>query len=257
MKVDCSAIKRRSTFSLLSRATRSAIAAGVAVVLLSLLSAGTAAASDPAGDHPPADSIIELDGEFEDWIGRANIVDPSGDAGMARGDIIAFYWANNPEDETAYWMIERSTGQIESAEYSVHLDMNDNGEFTDAVDRIVEVSYAPESSKSRVETQVRQADNSELISVDKISAWGETTAEGSSRVEFGVPYSDLGFSFGAVFRMYVESGSGDRAPDTGDVQWSAIPILGYLGVGAALLVGGVAIWWFRLRTHEGRVVPQS
>ena len=101
MKFVRSAIQRRSTFSRLSRAARSAIAAGVAVVLLSLLSAGTAAASDPAGDHPPANSYIELDGDFEDWIGRANIVDPSGDAGMARGDIIAFYWANNPEDDTA------------------------------------------------------------------------------------------------------------------------------------------------------------
>ena len=67
----------------------------------------------------------------------------------------------------------------------------------------------------------------------------------------------MGFSFGSVFRMYVESSYGDRAPDTGDVQWSAIPILGYVGLGLALMVGGFAIWWFRLRKYEGREVPRS
>lgn len=210
-----------------------------------------------AGGIFPADSIIELDGKFDDWSGRANIDDPSGDARKARGDVIGFYWANNPDDEIAYWMIERPPGQDERARYSVHLDMNDNGEFTDSVDRIVEVRYVPGLFRSWVLTKVRQADNNQLISLDRKWDWGETTAEGSSRVEFGVPYSDLGFSFGSVFRMYVESSYGDRAPDTGDVQWTAIPILGFLGVGVALLVGGVAIWWFGLRKHEGKEVPQS
>ncbi|MCH8061855.1 MAG: hypothetical protein IH861_05070 [Chloroflexi bacterium] len=210
-----------------------------------------------AGGPPSSASFIELDGEFQDWVGRANIVDPFGDARNARGDIIAFHWANDPDDDTAFWMIERPPGLGKSARYSLHLDMNDDGDFTDAVDRIVEVWYAPGSRSSRVDTRVRQADNNQLIAVDRKRDWGETISEGSSRVEFGVPYSDLGFSFGSVFRTYVESSYGDRAPDTGDVQWTAIPILGYVGVGAALLVGGFAIWWFRLRKHEGLEVPQS
>ena len=212
--------------------------------------------ADAVGPLPDT-SVIALDGNFEDWVGRVNIVDPPGDARKARGDIIGFHWANNPDDETAYWMIERPPGQDDDARYSLHLDMNDNGDFADAVDRIVEVRYDPGSSRSRVETRVRRADNNQLIAIFKKRDWGETTIEGSSRVEFGVPYSDLGFSFGSVFRMYVESSYGDRAPDTGDVQWSAIPILGYVGVGAALLAGGLAIWWLRLRKHEGKEVPQS
>ncbi|MCH7625337.1 MAG: hypothetical protein IIC83_05370 [Chloroflexi bacterium] len=214
---------------------------------------GSAAAGGPS----PPSSFIVLDGDFEDWAGRANIVDPLGDARNARGDIIAFHWANEPDDKTAFWMIERPPNIDKSARYSLHLDMNDDGDFTDAVDRIVEVLYAPGLRSSRVDTRVRRADNNQLIAVDANRDWGETIAEGSSRVEFGVPYADLGFSFGSVFRTYVESSYGDRVPDTGDVQWTAIPILGYLGVGAALLVGGFGIWWFRLRKHEGLEVPQS
>ncbi|MCH9009546.1 MAG: hypothetical protein IIC21_02840 [Chloroflexi bacterium] len=214
---------------------------------------GSAAAGGPS----PPSSFIVLDGDFEDWAGRANIVDPLGDARNARGDIIAFHWANEPDDKTAFWMIERPPNIDKSVRYSLHLDMNDDGDFTDAVDRIVEVLYAPGLRSSRVDTRVRRADNNQLIAVDANRDWGETIAEGSSRVEFGVPYADLGFSFGSVFRTYVESSYGDRVPDSGDIQWTAIPILGYLGVGAALLVGGFGIWWFRLRKHEGLEVPQS
>ena len=212
---------------------------------------------DDEGESPQGGSAIELDGEFEDWSGRANIVDPPGDAREAGGDIIGLYWSYKPDDETTYWMIERPPGHDEIARYSLHLDMNDDGDFTDSVDRIVEVSYAPGSSRSRVDTKVRRADNNQLIAVDKNRDWGETTAEGSSRVEFGVSYSDLGFSFGSVFRTYVESSHGDRAPDAGDIQLTAIPILGYASLGATLLAGGLAIWWFRLREHEGKKVPQS
>ena len=212
---------------------------------------------DDDDDSLQGGSSIQLDGKFEDWIGRGNIVDPSGDARKARGDIVGFHWANNPDDEAAHWMIERPPGQDKNARYSLHLDMNDNGNFTDAVDRIVEVRYAPGPHRSWVETRVRRADDNHLIAINRFRDWGETTAEGGSRVEFGVPHTDLGFSFGSVFRMYVESSFDDRAPDAGDVQWSAIPILGYVGVGIALLLGGFAIWWFRLREHEGKEVARS
>ena len=69
--------------------------------------------------------------------------------------------------------------------------------------------------------------------------------------------SDLGFSFGSAFRMYVESNWDDRAPDDGDIQWSPMPILGAIGMAVLLLVGGAGIWWFKLRRYEGSEVPQA
>lgn len=201
--------------------------------------------------------VIVLDSGFSDWPGKANISDPSGDAEKDRGDIGSFYWGDNPDDETIYWMLERVANQTKLVMYSLHLDMNNDGDFQDANDRIVQVKYRPQTSNSRVDVLVRQADNHQKIAQYKRNDWGDSKLEGGSRVEFGVPMDDLGFSFGSAFRMYVESNWDDRAPDTGDVQWSPMPILGAVGMVALLLVGGAGIWWFKLRRYEGREVPQA
>lgn len=205
---------------------------------------------------PPA-SAIALDGEFSDWAGRANISDAAGDARNARGDILRFYWGDNDGDERMYWMVERPAGFTNVVSYSVHLDMNNDGDFHDDVDRIVEARYHPRNDDSHVDVKVRRADNNRKLAEYKHNDWGESRPEGGGRVEFGVPFSDLGFSFGAAFRMYVESSFDDRAPDTGDVQWSPVPVLGYVGAGLALLLGGLGVWWLRLRRHEGGEVPRS
>ena len=205
---------------------------------------------------PPSLSLIVLDGEFDDWAGRANIVDPAGDASKQRGDILRFYWGDN-ESETIFWMVERPTGETKKVSYAVHLDMNNDGDFTDDVDRIIEVEYHPRDNDSKVDVKVRRADNNKKLTEYKKQDWGESKQEGGSRVEFGVPTEDLQFSFGAAFRMYVESNFNDRAPDTGDIQWSPMPILGFIGMALALGLGGVAIWWFRLRKYEGGEVPRT
>ncbi len=205
---------------------------------------------------PPL-AAIALDGEFGDWEGHARIEDPQGDASKTRGDILNFYWGDNDDDETVYWMIERPAGQFLPVKYSVHLDMNDDGDFEDDVDRIVEVRYAPLSTTSLVLVLLRRADTNSVIHIDLESDWGDTWSEGGARVEFGMPFELLGFLFGSTFRMYVESGFNDRAPDSGDIQWSPVPILGYIGLGVALVAGGVAVWWFKLRRYEGREVPKT
>ena len=154
-------------------------------------------------------------------------------------------------------MIERVAEQKKLVRYSLHLDMNNDGDFKDAIDRIVEVKYRPRKHNSKVDVKVRQANSRKKIAEYKKNDWGDSKEEGGARVEFGVPMDDLGFSFGSAFRMYVESNWDDRAPDTGDIQWSPMPILGIIGMGVLLLGGGAGIWWFKLRRYEGHEVPQS
>ena len=213
--------------------------------------------STPPARPASSTSLIVLDGEFHDWEGQANIVDSASDASKQRGDILAFYWGDN-ESETMFWMVERATEEsTKLVIYSVHLDMNNNGDFNDDVDRIIEVQYQPRADDSRVDVKVRRADDNFKLAEYENRDWGESEQEGGSRVEFGVSVDDLEFSFGAAFRMYVESNFNDRAPDTGDIQWSPMPILGYVGLGLVLGLGGVAIWWFRLRRYEGNEVPRT
>lgn len=230
------------------------------------LDGGTAEASSNSAPCPepgfsppgsPSTSVIVLDGEFDDWDGHAHITDPDGDARKDRGDILAFYWGDNPDDENVYWMVERPSGEWRLVHYTVHLDMNNDGSFDGGTDRIVEVLYQPLFSRSLVIVKVRRADSNQPISIELLEDWGETIGEGGSRVEFRASFEDLGFSLGGAFRMYVESNWDDRAPDTGDIQWSPMPVLGYIGAGAVLLLGGAGVWWFRLRKYEGRDVPQK
>ncbi len=205
-------------------------------------------------------AAIVRDGQFEDWRGRPHITDPQGDA-RQHGDIVAFYWGDNPDDETMYWMVQRAASRDEeeatgTVRYTLHLDMDNNGDFNDSGDRVVEVRYTPSGKDSRVDLTVLRASDGEELVEYRGKDWGESRDEGGSRVEFGLPFADLGFSVGSALRMYIESDDGDRAPDTGDIQWSPIPFLGYVGAGALLALGVLVVWWARLRRYEGKEVPR-
>jgi hypothetical protein len=163
----------------------------------------TASSSSPQCPEPgdsspggPSASIIALDGEFDDWDGHASITDPEGDSRKDRGDILAFYWGDNPDDENVYWMVERPSHEWKLVRYSVHLDMNNDGGFDGEVDRIVEVLYQPGFFRSWVIVKVRHADSNQPISIELLKDWGETIGEDGSRVEFSASFEDLGFSIG-------------------------------------------------------------
>jgi hypothetical protein len=242
-----------------------------------------------------ADAKIVLDGRFDDWLGRMYVTDPAGDSHSYAADIVGFYWADNPDDETCYWMIERA-GARGNVSYIVYFDANNNGRFTDSQDRAVIVEYRPKKNDSKVSLEVRQASDWQLIDRSNNNDWGESLDQGAARVEFGVSFRDLGLmNLGQTVRMYAASfGPGaavpspvgpdqvapdapafntplpggadgesevtadlgdnrrlpwpdDRIPDSGDVQWSPVPVLGYPLL-AAVTVGGIlGIWYFKGR----------
>lgn len=174
---------------------------------------------------------IVLDGKFADWQGQMYLTDPAGDSKEDWGDLVGFYWANNPNDNNCYWMIERlpSTHPVH---YTVYVDANNNGRYNEHVDRLIDVDYNLTPNGSHVSVVVSYADTGKKISQTSNNDWGESDSEGGRKVEFKASFADLGFHIGQTIRMYATSGVGgdgeedgkesdkevvDRVPDAGDV----------------------------------------
>ena len=230
--------------------------------LMALLAAAMLAA--PAR----ADTPIVLDSEFSDWSGQSLVADPFGDStGGSRRDAHEFYWANNVDEEYNYWMISRYTtdgqpfdggnGQKKSVLYYIRIDTNDNGNFGEQGDRIVSVAYNPKATSGETQVRVKSAAGGGWLYDSGKQDWGDTDGEGGLRTEFRMTWTHLNISFGQPTRMYVESMPGsnpkDRAPDSGDIQWSPASILGPWILAAAAAVGFLAIWYFKGRHtwHRG------
>ncbi len=194
---------------------------------------------------------IVLDSVFTDWAGEQNITDPTG--GACAEDIAQSWWADNAGESSAYWRVDRVTCPSKSVTYIVYVDTNNNGVFTENVDREVVMDYDPLPSSSDVDLTVRFADTDATISQVLDQDWGEDEAEGGRYVEFRASFADLGIAANQTIRMYVESfryqaaNQKDRAPDMGDIQWSPVNILGYALLAVLMLGGAILIWRFRGR----------
>lgn len=206
-------------------------------LLLALAPIKIAYATDP----------IVLDSNFTDWAGELSQSDASGDQSNASYDIVLFSWADNAGDSNTYFMVQR-VGSTKNVWYWLYIDTNNNGVYNETVDRLVKVSYTPGGNGSIVDLYVYNGVGGTISSLTG-QDWGQTNGEGGTMVEFRVSFSDLGISVGQTIRMYVESHSSttnttvqDRAPDSGDIQWSPVDILGYPLLGAAVIIVALLIW---------------
>ncbi|MCL5958152.1 MAG: hypothetical protein M1358_02355 [Chloroflexi bacterium] len=230
--------------------------------VLSLLAINVALAAEP----------IAIDGRFNDWSGREHITDKSGD-GASRKDIHYFYWGTNDNDPNLYFMIERYSagderdddsghndkkadkdrederGNAEKVEYRVYIDTNDDGNFGSDVDRLVEIQYNPNQNNSNVQVDVSRP-NGKKIS-HRVGNWGQSIKDGALKVEAGAPFADLGIVAHQTVRMYVVADERDRAPDSGDIQLSPIPILDYPLL-ATIVLGAIALVWWKRGRFEWR-----
>ena len=221
----------------------------------------------PAPPPLPFGPPITIDSDFSDWAGQAVVSDPSGDqSGKIKNDVHQLYWANNVDQEINFHMIKRHTtdglpfdgtnGQKKAVKYILFVDVNNDGDYTDDADRLVEVRYHPKATEGKTRVKVRSPTSKRVISDLGNQDWGETVGEGGLRVEFAVDWDDLGFNFGGAIRFYAISFEGgrkspkikDRIPDgAGDIQWSPASIFGPLMLTILFGVGVAAIWWFRGR----------
>ena len=241
-----SALALISTLGLLARlaGTRARVsgrgfARALAILIVLLFLAAPAQAASP----------IALDGEFDDWAGQAYLDDPSGDARNDVTDLLTFYFGTNPDEATSYFMVERLKGGNNRLLLRLFVDANNNGDFTEAADRMISVDYRPRNNDSRVTVEVYSGDGAYLNTVAHNADWGETSKEGGLRVEWGVSFDDLGIVPNQALRMYLESGNAnrpsDRLPDGGDIQWSPADAMGYPLLALFALFG--VTWLFKLR----------
>lgn len=153
---------------------------------------------------------VTIDGTFTDWAGQAHLTSPSRN-GPTRTDVAAFYWASDKEMFETYWMVERQTtnrtpfntynGQSDPVTYYLFMDLNDNGVYTDAVDRTARVFYQPLRGSSEVTVQLFDREGALLY--EGSGDWGEPIERGGQRVEWSLSLFDLDLAPDQRFRVYL------------------------------------------------------
>lgn len=204
------------------------------------------------GPTAHASTRIVLDGQFDDWAGKAFIQDPSGDTQVPTVDVTHLYFAVNKDEPRIYFMAQRQKGAA-NIRHTLWIDTNNNGTFSDPVDAQVQVDYHPTGNVTVAVLRGGQP-------VDYYTGpWGEKAADGASRCEWFVSLASLGIVWGQVIRLVltttvhsmvpspstydnhmalVASGHSDRVPNTGDLQWAPIPALAIWGNLAVVAFAG-------------------
>ncbi|NPV69110.1 MAG: hypothetical protein HPY55_00510 [Firmicutes bacterium] len=207
--------------------------------LLALLTALLISLASPRAAQ--AATRIVLDGEFDDWGGKAHLDDPPGDARRGDYDLVRLYWANNPDQARLYFMVERlehHKNDHKPVLYVMFIDTDNDGRFNGPADARVDVRYAPKSL-GLVTVMVFRGP---FPVAGYGGLWGETSDEGGTRCEWPVEFSDIDIEPGQVIRMVLfatdnppnrpsigayenlaSSGKADRLPDSGDIQWAPVP----------------------------------
>ena len=200
-----------------------------------------------------AAATLVVDGQFNDWAGQPHVDDPAGDGPNPNSDVVALYWGTNPGESYIYWMMQRAATSSGNPKvyFFVFLDANNNGAYTDAVDRLAQVMYDPQQSSSNVVVTVFNGAGQQIS--QSSGDWGESVQEGGARCEWRVSFADLGIDAHQTISMYAGASPNgdpsniDRAPDSGSITWTPIPILDYpwLIILVAIVIG--AIWYARGR----------
>jgi len=167
----------------------------------------------------------KIDGQFDDWRGRAYLSDPKVD-GPPGQDYKAIYWNTNLNEHKLYYMIEMYPGSAEEKieNYRLYFDINNNGSYKDVLDKYAELTYKP-GSGNRVDVRLCSVTSKTLSTYG--GNWGETLLDGSRRFEFAIPMDDLQVYPAQIIRFYLTGIGGDnldRLPDNGDIQWAPFPV---------------------------------
>jgi hypothetical protein len=187
-----------------------------------------------------AAGLIVLDGQFEDWDGQARVDDPQGDARNERTDIKAFFFATNPDEDNAYFMLERWEQKLLVVDYVLRIDTNNNGDYTESVDRRVDVNYDP-SPNGFTDVELFDGTGSFLRTIANNERWGETKK--GARVEWRIPFSDLGIAPFQTIRLQAVSMQGNKVSDeVAEVQWSPANALGKLVLASLAIAGGIFLF---------------
>lgn len=218
----------------------------IALMLLVGLSGATPALAQSSGCTGGGSSsgAIVLDGQFGDWGGMPCIPDPPGDCRQSDRDLSGVWFGTNPDDATAYFMLERYGGDPSPVGFRIRIDTNNNGVYNEPGDRVLAIRYQPRQSSSRVDVELWDGTGAVLAQIVSDADLGESRDEGARRVEAGVPFSLLGITAGQAIRFTVTSHTGNTNGNTCDtapeVQWSPANALG-VALLVLVVVGAAAL----------------
>lgn len=211
----------------------------IPVMLVAWPSTGFAQTTTP----PPCPPIV-IDGMFADWACPPFVSDPPFDCKTDALDLSTFAMANNPNDPTAYFMVERGMGANAGLRLRLRVDTNNNGLYNEPADRLVTIVYRPRNGNAQVDVELFDGAGAFLATIARKADWGESRAEGARRVEWPVTFAQLGIAAGQPIRLSLESfsggGSAPACDTVSEVQWSPADALGFVLL--ALLVGAGAAW---------------
>jgi len=187
---------------------------------------------------------IVLDGQFDDWLGQPSIPDVQGDAQTDHSDLAAFYFTNNPDQDYLYFMAERWNPGSEGMELRLYIDSNNNGIYSEAVDRMIELTYHPNQG-GRTYVDLYDGGGIYLSQVADQMLWGEPGK--GKRVEWGISFTELGIAPFQTISMQLVSHQGTQLSDSvAEVQWSPANALGYWLLALAT-AGGLGWVYYRRR----------
>lgn len=146
------------------------------------------------------------------------------------------------------------------AHYTIFVDADNNGQFGDVGDAVIYADYYPKYlGYTGVSVFVRTGSTWARSTYGGF--WGENEADGGSRCEFPVPFSNLSIEPGQSLRLIlfaqdkrtdplipdpisayehlVDRREADRVPDQGDLQWAPVSTLGRFGWLLLIAAGAV------------------
>jgi hypothetical protein len=217
----------------------------LSLLLLSMPPVSHAQSAGSCGAAGSPSNTITLDGRFLDWMGQPCVPDPVGDCSSSQADLVGFFFMFSPNNSTSYFMAQ-TAAIVQTLTLRLQIDTNNDGVYTSAVDRIVEMRYQPTQNGSKVEIDLLDGRREKVAELARGEDWGASLAEGGNQVEWGVNLTQLGIPVGQPIRMQLQSqaGNGNSWCDTTpEVQWSPADALGW-GLLLVILLGvaGLAAW---------------
>ncbi|HET59783.1 MAG TPA: hypothetical protein ENN32_05395 [Chloroflexi bacterium] len=178
---------------------------------------------------------ITLDGNFDDWAGKPCVSDPADDA-PANLDIILFCFVSDFDTEEIYFMFQRIGNSLAPTDYTIRLDINNDDDYNDPEDRLIQIKYNLSNAHSMVDVTVYDGTGNYLATVASKADWGQSGRDGGSGVELGMSWTQLGLTPGvtAAATMDIYSGNMVDILDT-PVTWTPADALGYVILGTIIV----------------------
>jgi hypothetical protein len=197
---------------------------------------------------------IVLDGQFSDWAGKPCVSDPVGDA-QSNLDLSRFCFVSDMNAEDIYFMFERDGGSNSPTNWVIRMDINDDGDYNDPEDRLIDIRYNLSNNKSMVNVTLYNGGWGYLTTIASKADWGESGRDGGSRVELYSSFANLGITPGvaASVTMDIYSGNMTDVLDT-PIQWTPANALGYVMLAVILISGS---FWMARRMKKKKAFQSS